>query len=58
MLEFVFVFVFVLFIRNQSDVGEGVRKSGVKREDVFLVTKLWTTGYESCRDEFTSSLKQ
>ncbi|KAK7111615.1 hypothetical protein V1264_011220 [Littorina saxatilis] len=43
---------------NQSDVGEGLRKSGVKREDVFLVTKLWTNGYESCRDEFMSSLKQ
>ena len=46
------------FYRNQSDVGEGLRKSGVKREDVFVVTKLWTNGYESCRDEFASSLKQ
>lgn len=44
--------------RNQADVGEGVRKSGVKREDVFITTKVWTNGYESCRDEFTASLKQ
>lgn len=42
---------------NQADVGEGVRKSGVKREDMFINTKLWTNGYESCRDEFTKSLE-
>ena len=48
----------ICLCRNQSDVGEGLKKSGVKREDAFLVSKLWTNGYESCRDEFTSSLKQ
>ncbi|XP_076460171.1 glyoxal reductase-like [Babylonia areolata] len=43
---------------NQADVREGLKKSGVKRDDVFLVTKLWKKGYESCRDEFYDSLKQ
>nr|KAG5707719.1 hypothetical protein BaRGS_003294 [Batillaria attramentaria] len=43
-------------VRNQADVGEGVKKAGLKREDVFLVTKLWENGYESCRDEFSASL--
>lgn len=43
---------------NQADVGEGLRKSNVKRKDIFIVTKLWTNGYESCRDEFNASIKQ
>jgi diketogulonate reductase-like aldo/keto reductase len=33
---------------NEASVGEGMRLSGVKREDVFLTTKQWTNerGYE------------
>lgn len=31
---------------NERGVGRGIRKSGVKREDIFLVTKLWPTEYE------------
>lgn len=31
---------------NESATGRGIKKSGVPREDVFLVTKLWSTVYE------------
>lgn len=31
---------------NESGTGRGIRKSGVKREEIFLVTKLWPTVYE------------
>lgn len=31
---------------NESATGRGMKKSGVAREDVFLVTKLWPTVYE------------
>lgn len=31
---------------NESATGRGIRKSGVAREDVFLVSKLWPTVYE------------
>ena len=31
---------------NESATGRGIKKSGVKREDIFLVTKLWPTVYE------------
>ncbi len=31
---------------NESGTGRGMKKSGVKREDIFLVTKLWPTVYE------------
>jgi diketogulonate reductase-like aldo/keto reductase len=29
--------------RNETEVGEGIRKSGVKREDIFITGKLWNT---------------
>ncbi len=31
---------------NESGTGRGIRKSGVPREEIFLVTKLWPTVYE------------
>lgn len=31
---------------NESAAGRGIKKSGVAREDIFLVTKLWPTVYE------------
>ena len=31
---------------NESGTGRGIKKSGVSREDIFLVTKLWPTVYE------------
>lgn len=31
---------------NESATGRGIKKSGVAREDIFLVTKLWPTVYE------------
>ena len=32
---------------NERGVGRAIKKSGVAREDVFLVTKLWCTEYEN-----------
>ena len=31
---------------NESATGRGIKKSGVSRDDIFLVTKLWPTVYE------------
>ena len=31
---------------NETATGRGIKKSGVAREDIFLVTKLWPTVYE------------
>ena len=35
--------------RNEADVGEAVRQSGIPRDEVFVTTKLWHTehGYDS-----------
>jgi 2,5-diketo-D-gluconate reductase B len=30
---------------NEREVGEGLRASGVKRDDVFITTKVWTTHF-------------
>jgi diketogulonate reductase-like aldo/keto reductase len=47
------------FYKNEADAGLGIKKSGVKREEVFVVTKLFTTavGKEGTRAEIEDSLK-
>lgn len=45
---------------NEVEVGEGIRQSGVPREDIFLTTKVWNTdqGYESTLAAFDASLQR
>lgn len=45
---------------NEADVGEGLRRSGVDRSDVFLTTKLWLTkyGYDEALRAFDASLRR
>ncbi|KAL3417443.1 GCY protein [Phlyctema vagabunda] len=31
--------------RNENEVGAGIRKSGVKREEIFITGKLWNTNH-------------
>lgn len=44
--------------RNEIGVGEGVRTSGLPREEVFVTTKLWNDhqGYDRALDAFDKSL--
>ncbi len=44
--------------RNEPETGRGLANSGVPREDVFLVTKLWNSdqGYDSTLAAFDASL--
>jgi diketogulonate reductase-like aldo/keto reductase len=44
---------------NEKEVGESVRASGVKREDVFVTTKVWNTdqGYDQTLRAFETSLE-
>lgn len=32
--------------RNEAEVGEGIRKSGVPRSDIFITGKLWNTKHD------------
>lgn len=43
---------------NEKGVGRGMKKSGVKREDIFLVTKLWPTEYGDGAKAIDDTLKR
>lgn len=45
---------------NEAGVGEAVAKSGIKREDIFIVTKVWITnaGEEKAAKSIEASLKR
>lgn len=45
---------------NEKSVGEGIRRSGIKRSDLFLTTKLWITDYstEDAKRGFEASLRR
>jgi diketogulonate reductase-like aldo/keto reductase len=45
---------------NEVEVGKGIKKSSVAREELFITTKLWIqdTGYESTKKAFEKSLKR
>ena len=45
---------------NEREVGEGIRRSGIDRGEVFVTTKLWISdyGYDSARVAFDASLRR
>ena len=45
---------------NEKDVGKAVRDSGIRREEIFITTKLWNEdqGFENTLKAFDSSLKK
>lgn len=45
---------------NEASVAEGIRKSGVKREDIFVTSKVWYThrGYEKTWEAFEATMKE
>ena len=47
------------FYNNEVGIGNGIKESGVNREDIFLVTKLWNDdhGYDNTIEAFNRSLK-
>lgn len=45
---------------NETGVAQGIRESGVAREDLFITTKVWNSdqGYESTLAAFEASMKR
>jgi diketogulonate reductase-like aldo/keto reductase len=45
---------------NEREVGEGIRRSGIARDDVFIETKIWISdyGYEATRHAFDKSARK
>ncbi|MEI0798396.1 aldo/keto reductase [Brachyspira intermedia] len=48
------------FYDNEKELGEAIRKTGIKREEIFITTKIWNTkqGYNSARKSFEESLEK
>src|SRR5690606_26597402 len=46
--------------QNENEVGEAVRSSRVKREELFITSKVWNTdqGYDNTLRAFEASLKR
>jgi len=46
--------------KNEESVGKGIKASGAKREDLFIVTKVWNDdrGYENTLKAFETSLEK
>ncbi len=45
---------------NEAEVGEGIRRSGIKRENIFITTKLWNAvrGYDETIAACEESMKK
>lgn len=45
---------------NEEEVGSAIEKSGVKREDIFLTTKVWVEhyGYEKAKQSVLTSMEK
>jgi len=45
---------------NEEAVGKAIKRSGIKREEIFITTKLWmqSNGYEGTKKAFENSLKR
>lgn len=46
------------FYQNEKGVGKAIRESGIKREDIFVASKLWNSdrGYESAKAAFEKTM--
>jgi 2,5-diketo-D-gluconate reductase A len=46
--------------RNEESVGAGIKKSGIRREELFVTSKLWVddSGYENSKKAFQTSLNK
>lgn len=43
---------------NEKSVGRGIRDSGIRREDIFVTTKLWRTNWQEPRRGLEESLER
>lgn len=45
---------------NEKEVGDAIKECGVKREELFITSKVWIDnyGYENCRKSMEESLKK
>lgn len=49
------------YYENETEVGEGIKRaldSGIKREDIFVTTKVWPTFHKRVEESLNHSLKE
>jgi diketogulonate reductase-like aldo/keto reductase len=44
------------FLGNEHEVGQGIKDSGVPREEIFLTSKLWNTHHPNVEEGLQKSL--
>ena len=44
------------FYANESEVGKGIKASGIKRDELFLCSKVWTTTIEKGEEAIRAQL--
>ena len=47
-----------MIYENEEEIGEWLAKSGVKREDVFITSKIWNSQHGDVLGAFNESLKK
>ena len=52
--------IFIILYRNEEECGKATKDSGLKREEIFIVTKVWKThhGKDKCKEALDESLKR
>lgn len=45
---------------NEKEVGDGIKESGIPREEIFITTKIWIDnyGYDKCKKSVEESLER
>lgn len=43
---------------NEEEVGQGIKESGIPREEIYLTTKLWNTDHKNVTGALETSLKK
>ncbi len=46
-----------LIYKNEAEVGEGIRRSGVPRDEIFITSKLWNTFHPNAVESLRRSLE-
>ncbi|KAK5265706.1 hypothetical protein LTR99_008844 [Exophiala xenobiotica] len=46
-----------LIYKNEAEVGEGIKRSGVPRDEIFITSKVWNTFHPNAVESLSRSLK-
>lgn len=46
------------YYHNEQEVGTAIKKCGVPREEIFVVSKLWDNGVEICKSHFKATYRK